>query len=50
MARNHKRSLDINSLGIEDLNPTTCEELNTDSNHMSELGGMVELGGRLFPN
>lgn len=44
MARNHKRSLDINSLGIEDLNPTTCEELNTDSNHMSELGG------RLFPN
>lgn len=35
----HEGSLDINSLGIETLSPTTCEELNPDINHMNELGG-----------
>lgn len=44
VARKHKRSLDINSLGVEDLGPTTCEELNPGINHVSALGG------RPFPN
>lgn len=38
-ARNHKRSLGINSLRVEALSPTTCEELNPDITLVSEFGG-----------